>query len=318
MPAPVQHPDSASHTQPPVRHTPVRNILCATASGIAFYLSISVGYSQNLAPAPAVSQPPSPFTYADVADLASRADMIAVARLRSFAKIAPNGTPTLPNIQRYYVDAQADSLIRGDAGMPPRIAFLLDLPLAEKPARTMKGKTFILFGRAGARPGEFQLLSSNALLPSSPATDAHVRAITAELMAQDAPPQITRVVEAFHVEGTISGESETQIFLATKSGRPVSLSIVRRPSEPPRFGAALGEIVDEAADVPARDTLLWYRLACGLPPALPTDATMKLDAVAAQAAAADYHAFMERLGTCKRTRAPNTAPAALGKPAGDG
>ncbi|WP_234152345.1 hypothetical protein [Sphingobium sufflavum] len=196
-----------------------------------------------------------------------------------------------------------DSLIRGDAGLPPRIAFLIDLPLDVKPSRALKGRPFILFGHPGARPGDVQLLSSSALLPSTPATDARVRAITAEVVAPDAAPEIVRVVEAFHVEGTVAGESETQIFLATKSGRPVSLSIIRRPSEEPRFGAALGEIVDEAANAPPRDTLLWYRLACGLPPALPHGAASKLDGAAAQAAAADYRSFIDRLGPCTRTRA---------------
>ena len=72
----------------------------------------------------------------------------------------------------------------------------------------------------------------------------------------------------------------------------------------PRFGAALGEIVDEAADLPRPDSLLWYRLACGLPPALPQSAAMKLDGASAQAAAADYRAFMERLAPCTRSRPP--------------
>ncbi|HEX7820526.1 MAG TPA: hypothetical protein VF463_07900 [Sphingobium sp.] len=255
-----------------------------------------------------------------MADLASHANLIAIARPRGFAKVESIGSATLPGTQRYYVDAQVDSLIRGDGGLAPRIAFLIDVPISVKPSRAMKGKPFVLFGRAGGDAGQFQLLSSNALLPSSPGTDARVRAITAELLAQDAAPEIVRVVEAFHVEGTIAGESETQIFLATQGGRPVSLSIIRRPDMAPRFGAALGEIVDEAADVPAPDTLLWYRLACGLPPALPAGAADKLDAPAAAAAAADYRSFMDRLGTCLRSRGLASDPLAptLGKPANGG
>ncbi|MFT3967465.1 MAG: hypothetical protein QM690_16445 [Sphingobium sp.] len=276
----------------------------ATLAMALFSCSFSTVRAQPAAAAPASAAPESPFTYADVADLATRADIIAVARPRSFAKVPAEAAGMPPGTQRFYVDAQVDSLIRGDAGLPPRIAFLLDLPATEKPGRTLKGKSIILFGRAGARPGEFQLLSSKAMLPSSPGTDARVRRITTELLAPEAPPEIARVVEAFHVEGTVAGESETQIFLTTRGGRPISLSIVRRPDMEPRFGAALGEIVDEAADLPTPDSLLWYRLACGLPPALPQSAAMKLDAVSAPAAAADYRAFMERLAPCERTRPP--------------
>jgi hypothetical protein len=143
------------------------------------------------------------------------------------------------------------------------------------------------------------------MLPASPATDALVRTIARELVAPGAAPEIARIVEAFHVEGTIAGESETQAFLATRTGRPISLSIVRRPDMEPRFGAALGEIVDEAADLPAPGTLLWYRLACSLPAALPDSAVAKLDPVSAQAAAADYRSFVARLAPCTRTRGPS-------------
>lgn len=290
-------------------------IRLATLSAAAFSLGTSIAYAQDGAQRPAVAEAPSPFSYADIADLAKEANLIAIARPRSFAKVPFGGSPPPAGTQRYYVDAQVDSLIRGDSGIPPRIAFLLDLPLGMKPTSTMRGKRFLLFGRSGEKPGDVQLLSSQALLPSSPATDAKVRAITAELMALNAPPEIVRVAEAFHVEGTIAGESETQIFLATQGGRPVSLSVIRRPNMEPRLGAALGEIVDEAADVPARDTLLWYRLACGLPRTLPSGATAKLDPSAATAAAGDYGSFIDRLGPCERTRTARGSLPTLGNPA---
>ncbi|CAN5342340.1 hypothetical protein BH10PSE13_BH10PSE13_17860 [soil metagenome] len=275
-------------------------------ASVAFSLSLSIGYARSSVPETAAVTA-SPFSYADVADLASHAEIVAVARPRSLARVDPKIMPSPLGMQRFYVDTQVDSLIRGEAGLPSRVAFLLDLPEGTKPS-VMKGKSLILFGRPGTRPGEIQLLSSTAVLPWSQGTEARARSITAELLAQDAPPEITRVVEAFHVEGTVAGESETQIFLATRGGQPVSLSVVRRPDMEPRFGAALGEIVDEAANLPAPDTLLWYRLACGRPPALPMSAAMKLDGSGAQAAAADYRSFMERLAPCARTRVPAPGP----------
>lgn len=279
-----------------------RPIAVATALlAAAISYPISTGYAQPSATESAPLATSSPFSYADVADLATRADLIAVARAKGFAKVDPRTMSSPAGTQRYYVEAQVDSLIRGDAGLPTKVVFLLDLPVDVKPS-SLKNRPLVLFGHAGARPGEVQLLSSDAFLPNSPGTEARVRTITTELLAQDAAPEIARVVEAFHVEGTVAGESETQIFLATRGGRPVSLSIIRRPSEEPRFGAALGEIVDEAASLPQPDTLLWYRLACGLPPALPMSAAMKLDARGAEAAAADYRSFVQRLAPCKRTR----------------
>lgn len=297
---------SRSRGNPLIDHAIDRHVvrLRATGIGLATILILSSFSGAYAQPRAEEATDFTPYSYADIADLAGSATVIAIVRPRSFAKVDPARSEALSGTQRYYVDAQVDALIRGDAGMPSRIAFLLDIPADEKPGRTLKGKRMVVFGRSGARPGEFQLLSNKAILPSTPATDARVHAITTELVAANAPPQIARVVEAFHVEGTVAGESETQIFLTTRNSQPVSLSVVRRPDMEPRFGAALGEIVDEAADLPKRDTLLWYRLACGLPSALPATATAKLDAPGAQAAARDYRSFMERLGTCTRTRPP--------------
>ena len=46
----------------------------------------------------------------------------------------------------------------------------------------------------------------------------------------------------------------------------------------PLWAVALSEIVDEAAAPPAPGTLLWYRLACGLPRALPRQSLAEADA----------------------------------------
>src|SRR6185503_7233832 len=115
------------------------------------------------------------------------------------------------------------------------------------------------------------------------ATAERLRALLRELTAADAPPRITGIGRAFHVPGSLPGESETQIFLQTADARPISLSILRRPGERPRWSVALSEIVDEAAAPPAPDTLLWYRLACTLPPRLPAQALSEASAEEAQA-----------------------------------
>jgi hypothetical protein len=129
-----------------------------------------------------------------------------------------------------------------------------------------------------------------------------VRAIAQEALGAEAPPAITGVGRAFHVPGSLPGEGETQVFLQTAQNRPVSLSILRRPGERTRWAVALAEIVDEAAAPPAPGTLLWYRLACALPPALPARATAESTSADAEQARADYRFVLQQLGPCGRTR----------------
>jgi hypothetical protein len=83
----------------------------------------------------------------------------------------------------------------------------------------------------------------------------------------------------------------------------VSLSILRRPGEAPRWAVALSEVVDESAIIPKPETLLWYRLACGLPPTLPARALEDADGAATAAIRRDYALVLEGLGPCGRTRA---------------
>src|SRR5207244_7883429 len=101
------------------------------------------------------------------------------------------------------------------------------------------------------------------------------------------------------VAGSLPGESETQIFLRTGDRRPISLSVLRRPHEDPRWAVALSELVDDSAAPPKPDTLLWYRLACGLPRQLPETAIASLAADDADAARADYQLVLAGLGPCQ-------------------
>lgn len=263
--------------------------------------------SQGIAASAQPTAAPSPYSYAQAADLAQGASAILIGKVRSVAPVPQErATGLRPGTARYYLDVQATTLIRGDAGLAQRLGMLIDLaePNSRTRARALKGKSFLFFGKAAAGGTQFQLLDSDALLPWTPAVEAQIRSIASELVAVDAPPAIRGVVDAFHVRGTVAGESETQIFLATATGRPVSLSIIRRPGQEPHFGAALGEIIDEAASVPPRDTLLWYRLACGLPATLPASAATKLDPADADAARRDYADFLAQLGQCNRGMRP--------------
>ena len=148
--------------------------------------------------------------------------------------------------------------------------------------------------------GDERLVGPRAQVPRTPENEARLRAILTAAVAPDAPPAITGVTRAFHVAGSLPGEGETQIFLRTADKRPISLSILRRPHEDPRWAVALSELVDDSAAPPKPETLLWYRLACGLPRQLPDDAVAGQSPEDADAARADYQLVLTGLGACKR------------------
>lgn len=252
-------------------------------------------------PAPAGAQ----FSYADLADRALPAPVALVVTVSEAIRLPTEQAPRLaPGFARLYVEATATRLIRGPADIPPQVRYLADVPLDAKGKvpKLKKTQMLILARPVSGRSGELQLVSSDAQIPLTPEVERRVRAILTEAVRPDAPPVITGVASAFHVAGTIPGEGETQVFLTTVGNRPISLNILRRPGQQPVWSVALTEVVDEAAQPPERETLLWYRLACGLPAVLPGAALADLDSDAAAAARADYRYVREQLGACTRSR----------------
>jgi hypothetical protein len=293
----------------------MRRILLATLPalvGIAPSTAIAATQSPDSRPASAVVDPVGP-AYTDLVDLTLASPVIADATIRSTTRIkGAEAAGVAADRQRLYVEADVTALVRGQAGLPPRIGYLLDAATDDRGrAPKLKKARVLLFARPVTNlPDQVQLSAPDAMLPWSPALDAQVRAIARAAVANDAPPAITGIGNAFHVPGALPGEGETQIFLIAAGGRPVSLSILRRPGEQPRWAVALSEIVDEAAGPPARDTLLWYRLACGLPPALPDAATARLDPANAAIAQEDYGFVLAQLGPCGRRRGGEAAVSA--------
>jgi hypothetical protein len=253
-----------------------------------------------------VSAAPAP-AYADLADLALKAPFAAHARvLRATALKAEQAAGVAPGFARLVVEAQIVSLIRAPEGVPSRVSYVVDLPRDAKgrAPKLKKGSEFLIFAApVPNRPGEIRLVAPDAQVAFAPDRAAMLRDILREATASDPAPRITGIGRAFHVPGAIPGESETQIFLLTGDNRPVSLNVLRRPGATPLWSVALSEIVDDAAAPPAPNTLLWYRLACTLPRALPRQSLADADAAAAAAIQADYRLIVERLGPCVRTRA---------------
>ncbi len=252
----------------------------------------------------AILVPESPLTYADTADLSLGAELVAEVQILKVIRVDSKKMPTPPGVRRFLVNAKVTALIRGKQGLAPAISYVTEAKsdsLGRFP--NLKKSRMIVFAVPVAnRPTEIQLIAPDAQQPVTPALGTRVRAILAELLGPAPAPRILRVGDAFHVPGAIPGESETQIFLAADDGRPLSLTVWREQGQVPRWSVSVGEIVDESAGAPRPDTLLWYRLACFLPQALPVASTDSLDSEAAKFAGEDYATVMRSLGPCPRTR----------------
>lgn len=251
-------------------------------------------------PSPAIVDP----SYADLADLVLVSPVIVDATIRSTARIkGAEAAGVMPDRARLYVTSDIDSLVRGPEGLPPRIGYLLDARLgSDGRMPKFKKARVLLFARAVPdAPNQLQLSTVDAQYGWTSELDLRVKNIVRETLAADAAPRVTAVGNAFHVAGALPGEGETQVFVQTQGGRPVSLSVLQRPGERRRWSVALSEIVDEAAGPPKRDTLLWYRLACGLPPALPAASTASLAEDDARIAEDDYRFVLNQLGPCGRS-----------------
>ena len=271
--------------------------------------AIAIGMTLAISPLDSAESQPfadsGSLTFADLADLSLGAPIVALAEVDRVRRVDEERALGLaPNHVRYYVEAELETLIRSTNPIPGRVRYLVDLPReADGDRPRINGNRVMLF--AAPVPGrreELQLIAPDAQLNWSETNEQMVRAILSEAASDDAPGTVTGVANAFSVTGTLPGESETQIFLATSDGRPVSLSILRRPNQSPRWSVALGEIIERTSPPPDRNTLLWYRLACFLPDSLPESSAENLDRNSFLNARADYRLVIQDLGACPRRR----------------
>ena len=273
-----------------------------TATALAAVFVPFQGFAQVRA---TLSANPAAPTYADLADLADRAALVARVEVRDAIRLKPEQAPGLRRgMARMLVKAKIRSLLFGET-IGESAIYLADVPLDPKGKLPRLNKTMaLIFVRPVAtRPGELQLVSSTGQIAWNQPSEDRVRAILAELIAPGAPPRVTGVREVSYVPGNLIGEGETQIFLATEAGDPVSISVVHRPGQPPVWGVAFGEIVDQTARAPQRDTLAWYRLACFLPAGLSSATDLSDDGEARHNAALDYRYVRDQLGSCPRNLA---------------
>ena len=275
--------------------------LCLISMTLA---SAAIAQAQRVLPA-SVAIEAEQASYSDIADLVIISPLIIDITVRNAQKLSAEQAIGVPvTLQRVLIEADAMALIRGEGGTTPRIRFILDVPKDSKgKIPKLKKQRLFVFGRQVAgRPGEMQLSRPNALAYYSANNDALVRAITKEAVQLDAPPRITAIGSAFHSAGTVLGEGETQIFLKTDNDQPLSLTILSRPGQQKQWAVSTAEVIDASATAPRRFTLLWYRLACGLPRALPSERVEGSSSENAARAQADYKFVIDALGPCGRTR----------------
>jgi hypothetical protein len=260
-------------------------------------------------PAPVATAAPDGPTYADLATLSDAADLVVRAQIRRQTTLKPERAPGLaPGFARLYIEAETVGVIAGRSGVGSTFAYLVDVPLdARGKVPKLRKREFVLFAdTVPGRAGEVRLVAPGAQVAYSPELEARLRPILTELYAADVPPRITGVSDALAVPGTLAGESETQIFLATENRSPVSITILRRPGQRVQWGVSWGEVIDSGARPPAPETLRWYRLACSLPAQLPSNANLARESAERRLAAGDYAFVREALGPCARriTTAP--------------
>ena len=273
---------------------------CLAATGLA--LASAPARSQDAVPNSFTSAQSA--TYADLVSLAERSDMVVHVEIRRQIELKSERAPDVaPGFARLYIEARTLSLISSNSPVGEELVFLVDVPRDFRgKVEKLKDRQFLLFADAvQGRPGSIQLTGKRAMLDYTPALISRLRPILSELVSRERPPVVSGISDALAVQGTLAGESETQIFLATSDRSPVSMTVLRRPGQGPVWGVSWGEIIDSSARPPASETLRWYRLTCGLPAELPSAANLARDPAARRLAEADYAYVMRQIGPCERS-----------------
>ena len=246
------------------------------------------------------------YQYADLADLALAAPITAHVKIKSAKRLSKEmAAGVRPGFERQLITADVIALIKAADGVSKRIQYLVDLPVDSrgKVQKLTKSESLIFAIPAGpAGPAFVRLVAPDAQVPWSPEAARTVRAILSEAARADAPPVVRGISSAFHSEGSIPGEGETQIFLNSSEDKPVSLTVQRRTGEEPRWFVSQGEVVDEGTSQPRPNTLLWYRIACTLPANIPPSTMDGQSTETIAQIRADYKVILGGLGPCNRTR----------------
>ena len=268
-------------------------------------IAIVFGLAWAANPTAATAQTEPTPTFADLADLTLASPIVLQAAITKASKLSLKEAPDVPpGHARMRIEADVRSVLTAPQAVPASIRYLWEGPVdARGRAPKLKGATVMLFLRPVAdREDQFQLADADGQLMWTPTIDTMARQVMTEARDPELRGlRITGIANAFHVRGSIPGESESQIFLGTASGRPVSIVVLARPGMAKSYSVALSDIIDDAATRIPRDTLLWYHLACALPARLPETAIADAAPEDRTAIEADYRFVLDSLGRCVRT-----------------
>ncbi|MEO0500109.1 MAG: hypothetical protein AAF205_06065, partial [Pseudomonadota bacterium] len=234
-----------------------------TAAALAILVTLPAAAQTPVLPAPG---------QADFADLTLNARTILSARIDKTKRVKEKRAPGLaPGFGRLLVRANVESVVAAPSAVPGRIEYLVDLPLdARGKVPEIEERKVLLFLDREHAPGEFVLSHKYGQQMWSVERETVAKRFAAERVD---PAMLAlkpeRILSAFNVPGTLPGESESQIFIETESGNPMSLVILNRPDQEPRYAIATSDIIDASAAPPEAGSLAATLLACDLPETLP-------------------------------------------------
>lgn len=244
-------------------------------------------------------------SWTDWADLALASPVVIVGTIADVERLGRKEAPDVPPGQvRALVEATLTAALKAPSVLPQGAAWLWQGATDARGRPPFKEPLpVIVFASpmsGGGNPSvqALRLTAPHAQQPWSAESEQTVRSILTQALQPAAQGlMVTGVKDAFRTSGDVPGASESQFFLSTEGGRPITLIVKRRPDSAPRVLAATGELVDRAAPV-TKQTLLWRGLACGMPAALP-------HALAEDGElAADYSLARTAIGACGRTKTP--------------
>ncbi|MDE1916902.1 MAG: hypothetical protein KGJ57_06415 [Sphingomonadales bacterium] len=272
----------------------------ATLAGV-FMLVAPHGANAVAAPPPA---PPS-LAYADLVDLTDSSTLVVRAQIRDAILVPAKRAPDVkPGFARIYVEATPTEVLRGTvpSGLT-ELHYLADVPLGPKgKLPPYKKLQVLIYARPVRGSADVQLVAPDAQIVWSADLDARTRSLIAELSAPDAPPRVTGVTQALYEQGNLVGEGETQLFLSTATGQPATITVQHRPNRPTNWSVSFSEVVNPNGRPPSPDTLTWFRLACGLPRAMPSGINVSDNNDDRIQAEVDYSNVLHDLGPCERMR----------------
>ncbi len=234
--------------------------------------------------------------FVDLADLTVNAPVIVQATIARAERLPDRDSPGLAKGRaRLLVTAAVDAAIVAPGAIPAELSWLWDAPLDPRGKLAKRKNLPVMAWITTPSPdGKARLISPNAQQMWTSTLDIRVRAIATEAKSGTAPV-ITAVTNGFRADGTVAGESESQFFLTTSDGTGAALIVTNRPGMARKLAWSRSDVIDESAVAVRPGTLLWYRLACGLPPVLPAAAGGRDLALAA-----DWSAAIANLGPCVR------------------